>query len=282
MANREERLRGIIFKKKIDIAFVILCYRETEDIVNIINNINKYSGEFAIIVVNSYFDERTKSIIEFIASENNCDFINVENKGYGYGNNRGIEYANEKYEFDFLCICNPDILFTNLPLDLLTKDLKAAIVAPNIITKNGKKQNPYYYTHLSIIDWFKYLGLVKNIKGLYFVGVAINKVIRTVFNILGNRKRLKIYACHGSCLFIGQRALEKLETIYNEQMFLFHEEEHLARLAHQLSISTVFMKDIKVTHFEDGSSESIKDSTFKYMKQSYSEYYKYWKNRSDM
>lgn len=268
-----------MIKKSLKIVFVVLCYRETRDVTTLINNINKYKEKTKIVIVNSYYDDKTKLQFENIATNNDCDFINVENRGYGYGNNRGIEYVNNKYDYDFLCICNPDLIFRELPTKLLTADLHDSIVAPNIITKNGKKQNPYYYLHLPLIDWLKFIGLVRNIRAAYYLGVGINKIIRLSLNKLSFNKNKKIYACHGSCLFIGYKAVGKLGLLYNEEMFLFHEEEHLARKASSLSIPTVLMNEIKVTHFEDGSSESIKDSTFKYMKQSYSIYYKFWNNK---
>lgn len=36
--------------------------------------------------------------------------MNVENKGYSYGNNRGIEYCHNNYEYDYIIISNPDII----------------------------------------------------------------------------------------------------------------------------------------------------------------------------
>ncbi|GAB6179425.1 hypothetical protein JCM14036_07440 [Desulfotomaculum defluvii] len=263
-------------KVNLKIAFIVLCYRETKDVINLIKNINSYNGENKIVIVNSYYDEKTKLAFENIAKAYNCDFLNVENKGYGYGNNRGIEFVNDKYNYEFLCICNPDIIFNTSPIKLLTEDLHGSIIAPTIKTKNGKMQNPYYYLHLPVVDWLKYVGLVKNKRTFYLFGVGINKIVRTIFGMLNFKKRTKIYACHGSCLFIGYKAVDKLGAIYNEDMFLFHEEEHLARKARWISIPTLLIKDIKVLHFEDGSSESIKDSTLQYMQQSYSVYYKSW------
>lgn len=259
--------------------FIVLCYRETRDLIKLISNLNEQREELAIVIVNSYYDEATKDEFEKIANENNCDFLNVENKGYGYGNNRGLEFANEKYQYDFLCICNPDIVFKRFPTDRLTEDLHGSIIAPSIITKNGKKQNPYYYFHVPLIDWLKYIGLIRNKRFAYYLGVAINKIFRIALDKINFKSKVNIYACHGACFFIGHVAAKELGLPYNEEMFLFHEEEHLARLTNKLSIPILFDKAIEVLHFEDGSSESIKDSTFMYMKQSYSEYYNFWYNR---
>lgn len=260
-------------KKKVKLAFVILCYRETSDVVDLIKNLENYREDISILIVNSYYDDVSKDILKSVANKYDCDFLNIENKGYGYGNNRGIEFINKNYEYDFICISNPDVIFNNFSLELLENKYLGAIVAPNIITKSGKRQNPYYYYHLPIIDSLKFIGLVKKIKLAYYLGVLINKTVRLVMDNFNKKNDIHIYACHGSCFFIGNLALEKLGLPYNEKMFLFHEEEHLARLAKKNGIPIFFQKQIAVTHYEDGSSESISDSTHKYMQQSFKEYY---------
>ena len=268
-------------KTPIKLVLIVLCYRETEDIKSMLRSIQGKRDSIGVILVNSFYDEATMKTLQKTAIENNCDFINIENKGYGFGNNRGIEYANAHYEYKYLGICNPDIEFNNLPLDIFSEELSNSIIAPQIKTRTEKEQNPYYYSHLQLVDWLKFIGFQKNNSFLYYVGVAINKlyrVTRSIFEKVFHIKRTKIYACHGSCFFIGHKAIDKIGLPYNEEMFLFHEEEHLARVAHSKNISTIFVKDINIIHFEDGSSMDIKkEGTIpKYMRQSYITYYNYW------
>ncbi len=75
--------------------FVVLVYRNTGDLEDLTKNLGEKfeSGKYRVIVVNAYFDDDTKSESERISNECDADFINVPNKGYSYGNNRGIEYA---------------------------------------------------------------------------------------------------------------------------------------------------------------------------------------------
>lgn len=49
-----------------------------------------------------------------IAKKLGCSFINVENKGYGFGNNRGIEYANKYFDYEFLIVSDPNIIIKKL------------------------------------------------------------------------------------------------------------------------------------------------------------------------
>jgi len=126
----------------------------------------------------------------------------------------------------------------------------------------------------------KAIGLVKDIKVSYYLAIIINKCYRFFLDkiySISKKNPIKIYACHGACFFIGYEAVEKLKPLYNENMFLFHEEEHLAKKTMKESIPIYYEKNISLTHFEDGSSEGIKDKTYQYLRQSYSEYYQYWK-----
>jgi hypothetical protein len=133
------------------------------------------------------------------------------------------------------------------------------------------------------VDWLKFIGFSKGITLAYYSAVAINKIYRIIrlsIDSIFHKRRIKIYACHGACLFIGYKAAHKIGLPYNEEMFLFHEEEHIARVVYQKKISMIFIKDIEIKHFEDGSSVDIKKSGMisKYMNQSYLVYYNYWKD----
>lgn len=273
--------RGEInLKEKYEMIFIILCYKEHKDLENLLANIHfeiKISRK-KIVVVNSFFDEDSKKIIERIALKNNCDFINVDNKGYGYGNNRGIEFVEKNYNYNFLCICNPDIEFNEFDYeDLFKFSNEAYIVAPQINVLSGKNQNPYYYKKNKLVNYFKYIGFQKNIKAFYYLAVVINKLSREIM-LKNNVDVQKIYACHGSCFFISQEAIKKTGLIYNEKMFLFNEEEHLAKLAEKHKIETILNRNIKILHYEDGSSEDIvkTNKVYEYLKESYLINYKNW------
>ena len=73
--------------------------------------------------------------------------------------------------------------------------------------------------------------------------------------------------------------MKRLYPFYNEEMFLFNEEEHLGRLAKENGISTIYAPEIVIQHKEDGSMNVASIDLFERMRQSYLVYYKYWKNR---
>lgn len=267
-------------KNYFDFVFIILTYRNTKDLIDFIECTRVVvKNSYKIVVVNSYFDKL--SCVEFhdIAIKNNCDFLNVENRGYGYGNNKGIEYAKSSYHFKFLIVSNPDILINKLSIEDLV-GLEKCIIASLTRTLTGKIQNPYYYSKIELVEWLRYYACKSGYRMIAYIGIVINKLHRELMffaNKLLKNKQIKIYAAHGSFVILGFKALNELGTLYNERMFLFSEEDHLARLAHEKNIRTYMVPAIKVLHKEDGSLGLENENLYDLAKESYITYYETWK-----
>lgn len=263
---------------KYDYIFVVLCYRNTTDIISFLISASSLDDIYKVILVNSYYDEVSKSEFENIARRNNCDFLNVPNRGYGAGNNRGIEYAAANYEFDFLVICNPDIELKSFPKKLIC-GMQNCIIAPEIKKLNGKHQNPHYSVRMPFVEWIEYMGFKKNYKLCIYIGIGITKIrnrIKLVKRESCKSQIDRIYAAHGSCVLIGKEVLDKCGEIYDENMFLFAEENHLAQLAKKNGIYTYMIPGLKVVHKEDGSVNYINKEVPQHLKKSYIYYYEKW------
>lgn len=140
-----------------DYVFVVLVYRNPDDLQMFIKNIESKFVNYKIVVVNSHYNDITDNNVRVLAEKNNCDFINIENKGYGYGNNVGIEYVNNKYEYQYIIIANPDTVVKRVDIKLIKK-IDYGIIAPDIRTKNGKIQNPYWVIENRFAEWLIYIG----------------------------------------------------------------------------------------------------------------------------
>lgn len=270
-------------KQNYNLIFVVLTYRNINDLKDFINTTKmRLKDSYKIIVVNSYYDDDSLTEFRDIAINNDCDFLNVENRGYGYGNNNGIEFAKDKYDFNYLIVSNPDVEIIELPLKEL-EGLTDCIIAPSINTLTGKSQNPFYYSNNELIEFLKYYSCIKKKKIFAYIGIIINKLNRelrlTIDGILKVKQR-RIYATHGSFVIIGTKALESLGSIYNEEMFLFHEENHLAKLAESKGIKTIMVPSLKVLHKEDGSVGLEGEKMSKYGRESFIIYYESWKTKN--
>jgi GT2 family glycosyltransferase len=86
-----------------------------------------------------------------------------------------------------------------------------------------------------------------------------------------------IYSAHGSFVILTKSALDLLYPLYNERMFLLGEEEHLAKQADKKNVKTYYEPNIEILHKEDGSMKLLNKKVFELERQSYMEYFLYWK-----
>ena len=83
----------------LDFIFVVLVYRNIDDLKDFFDHFTIPNSK--VVVINSFYDKNSESSLKNIAEENDADFISVPNKGYGAGNNRGIEYVLNNYDFKY-------------------------------------------------------------------------------------------------------------------------------------------------------------------------------------
>lgn len=241
---------------KFDYVFVVLLYRNMEDIIDLIDSVQKESLQAHIILVNSYYDDETLEQAKNIANKYDCSIINTENKGYGHGNNQGIKYALDNFEFDYLVICNPDTKIRKFSKTALLDSDVPVVYAPKIIARTGKIQNPHWAFHSNFFEYLQYLGDKHEWKLPDYFVIAVLKASRVAtskYADIFHKKRVKVGSAHGSFLIISKSAVKQLYPFYDENMFLFYEEVYLGNKTYILSIPTYYVKDIVIDHKEDGS-----------------------------
>ena len=260
--------------EKFKFVFIILAFRTGNDIPSFLQSLSeKLKEPYKVIVVNSFYSDESLNEIRNVARVCNCDFIPIENKGYGYGNNRGIDFALAHYKFDFLVVCNADIELKSFKYGDLHVD---KLNAPMITTITGKKQNPYFAIRNPLSAWLIYHGHKKKSKVLLLAGRGINKIIRETFLFIFNhsdKREAMIYAAHGSFLIFPCGLLKVLQPVFDENMFLFCEEDCLANKLYKMESGIVLHKDIAILHYEDGSTKGSNIDTSSFGSKSYIYFY---------
>lgn len=263
---------------KFDFVFVVLTYRNTKDLSSFF--INNTITDSKVIVVNSFYDESTEVEFQKISNENMADFINVENLGYGNGNNTGIEFAINNYEFKFLIISNPDVLIIKMDKKYLLNSPKNIIYAPKILTLKKKNQNPFIYNFSFNTRKVFYFACIKNITYLKYLIFFINSIARRLFNLFvafTKKNYYRVYSCHGSFIIIGNEALKSLYPPFQSSMFLFNEEHFFARKAKLNKINIRYLPHkVEVKHFEDGSIDLNNQQLKNYISESYIKYFEHF------
>lgn len=238
--------------RNVDFVFVLLAYRNYVDLKEFIESVKAQKINAAYIVVDAFYDNESSEKIKAVAGMAQADYLSVPNKGYSYGNNYGIEFARKNYDFKFLIVSNPDIIIKQLSMSLL-KGMGDKVIGPKIINSRNRMQNPMYESENLIEQRLIYRGLKNNNKLYFYTGIALNKLKRAIFLKRRGNKVTPVYQLHGSFVIFGRVVLDKLEKVYDENMFLFAEESYLAIKLKKEGICSIYNPHIIVNHKEDGS-----------------------------
>lgn len=266
--------------KKRKYIFIVLVYKNSKDLIDFLASIKLSNQEYEVIIVNSFYDETTKQECELISKKYNCIFINIENNGYGYGNNQGIAYANEHFIYEYLIISNPDVIISKFDVNDIV-NLSNGVIGPSIKTLNNKNQNPYWAINNKFAEYIIYRGYKKDKKVLIYLGIIINKVIRELFLFIFNlskKEYKKVFALHGCFLVFPADIIKEIHFPFDDNMFLFAEEAYLAHLLNAEGISSYLTKKIKVIHKEDGSMNVSNINQKKEIKKSVVYYFEKYNN----
>lgn len=236
--------------------FVILVYRNTNDLQECLESIKEKAPSSKAVIVNAYYDDDSQQEVERIARLYGSDFIAIENKGYSYGNNQGIEFARMHYDFEYVVVSNPDITIEEFDDSFLTPGFKYDIIAPKIIAASGVAQNPAMFKRLPIAEYFIYHGFKDNSKLSLVLGLTISKIVREFVSCvkrIGKKRVFEIYCAHGSFLLLSKAIVERMSPVYDNRVFLFGEEGILAYKAKKAHFKTCYSDYIFIRHKEDGS-----------------------------
>ena len=240
---------------------IILNYNTADDTAKYVNKIKNYSVLDKIIVVDN------------LSSENNCmeklnklknDKIYViraeKNGGYSYGNNFGIKYLKKLNEkFDYIIISNPDIEVAEEAIkkciEFLEKNKKAAVCAPKMIDSN---QNPVRRS-----SWKIRKPLIDMINSTRLTEILFWWAVRKGEYSFEDYKKseLKVEAVSGAFFVIKYDVFEKC-NFFDENTFLFYEEDILANKIKKLGYEEYSLNNISFTHYE---SQTI-DKAYSYFK----------------
>ncbi len=263
--------------ERYDIVYVVLVYKNTLIAKDFFKHLSQ--GSHRVIIVNSYFDNLSFDECRQIALTNNADFIPIENKGYGYGNNIGIQFAVDNYVFNYLIVSNSDIIIQNIAyLDSIS--INKAIIAPETRMLTGKRQNPDTPWKLPYLFEMTNLALKHNKPWLYFLTHIYTRLSREVFFLytaIYKKEMYNIFSAHGSFFVVTEQAVKELHPLFDDNMFLYNEEWYLAMKAKYADVPIYYCPVLKVLHLEGASSDANNKVLFRYNQQSYSVLYNWIK-----
>lgn len=256
--------------KEIDVGFVILqylCTKETVDcIYSILNNLD--TDNFHIVIVDNASKNGSFEFIKEKFSDNaKITFIEESsNLGFAKGNNVGIKWLNNNFNSNYVCVINNDtILLEKEFIKKLNSNYKTssfAVAGPKVITPDGNStSNPknIVFTKKSNIKKAIIKYNLKRFFSFFYVLRLYEIIARFLFHPPHksiDKIDLKPYDAimlHG-CFLIFSKAYFNFYYGFDENTFLYLEEDILKYLCDQKKLKMTYISEICILHNEDSST----------------------------
>ena len=271
------------------ITFVLINYNTKEITKQAIESIYKTQEkkDFEIIVVDNASTDGSKEYFkEFENLYNNFKYIyNNENVGFGKANNIGFKYANG----NFIWVLNSDtILHTQNVNEIIEKKFNkypnVGVIVTKVLYEDGSLQpNVQSFSSLTtiLLRLLKVGEFVRNNKVLlnFFIWLPIKpKLIKTYLENFNKKRKEEFIEWASGCSLIFKRALYEKLGGFDENFFMYTEDEEICYRVHKLGYKILYTPDIVVTHFEGKSNKNVKTNGFLLREKIKSEFYYYKKH----
>ncbi|MGN0384182.1 MAG: glycosyltransferase [Eubacterium sp.] len=221
--------------KDIVLSLVIVAYENWKIVQDELDSLVKYNdlgNKLEVIVVDNSSED--KRIGKYIKEDWPFDYTYVlsENKGFGYGNNRGVELARGR----IIGFVNPDILY----IEPIFKKMVDFFDDPSVIMVGNRLLNADRKWTFSFYNDYRYSPLDKNLLKFY--------------NKRGIYKEKKMYIA-GCNMFVRKEDFIKA-GMFDENIFMYYEEPDLIRRlrANNKDGKVVFSKDTHMIHLQREST----------------------------
>ncbi len=257
------------------ISFVILHYKNLRDTIECIKSIQQLedSKNTSIIVVDNHSldPEGEKEIRKYTEDL----ILNEDNIGFAKANNIGCKYAVEKYQPDFLCVINNDIVIEQK--DFLEEiyrcyeETNFDFMGPKIITNGGESVNPFpvYETLETVEKRIKYhkllIKIYKNIvlRNILKLYMLIKRQFVKPLHYENGTESKEGVSVHGCAIVFSKKYYEKYKDVFYNATFLYHEEEFLNYRKNRDHLITYYDSKLEVFHKEGSSlNESFKNQNY--------------------
>ena len=256
-------------------AAVILNYNDAEASIRAVERIRSFrSIDNVIVVDNASTDGDTWKIGQYLdelnaeqdkASGQHADkkkkecqrymlVLSDKNGGYGYGNNIGVRYAYEVLGADLCLIANPDSEFGERTVNALRACFEDKnVAAAGAVMRSDAHKKGYGYNELISSAW-----PLRGFAGeLLDSGPISRRLFRPFLNYppsyFKGKKRAEAGCIHGSLLMVECESFLAAGG-YDEEMFLYHEEDVLGQKLRRMGLRTVLSLSGSYIHEGAGST----------------------------
>lgn len=231
------------------VAVIIVNYNDAEQTVKFVKKIKEYETIQKIVVVDNLSTaENTMSLLKKVQNEKVVILQSDQNGGYGYGNNFGVRYLEkQKEKYDYIIISNPDIDIEKAAIDrclqVLEADEKIAIAAPRMRKANGYPIRRSAWKTRTF--WLDVIHSTRLLEAIFYKKLREGEYTEKDYT----REILEVEAISGA-FFIIRYAIFKEIGGMDEAVFLFYEEDILAKKLQDKNQKIVSVNDVDFIHYE--------------------------------
>lgn len=233
-------------------AIIILNYNSKKDTIRYVNEIKEYKCLNTIIVVdNNSSNQGEFEELETLKSENIYVIKSDKNGGYSYGNNFGLKFLETlNQDYDYVVISNPDVEVSENAFECCFKELeeneKVAVCAPIMLNGNGE--------HIRRSSWKIRLPGIDMVNSSRLNEVLFYKWFRNGEYKEEDYKNSRLEVeCVSGAFFVIKYNLFKQIGYFDDNVFLFYEEDILANKLKKLGYKEISLNNISFKHFESQS-----------------------------
>lgn len=244
------------------VGMVVLNYNAEMQVLKLIETISEYNSIHHIVVVDNASTTNVKQTFNKIS---NCkvDFIYLEeNMGYASGQNAGSKYLIEKYKVDYLIISTPavsfDENFVTTICDCLEQSNEYAILSGVMLDFNNNLTDR--------IGWKRPTYMECLLDSLYLFRRFYRKFNKYTLNSPDVNGIIEVDVVIGA-LFIIRSNIFKKVNYFDENTFLFYEENILSAKLNKINLKEGVVKNISFKHASGFSTKknTKSEERFKYL-----------------
>lgn len=218
---------------------VIVNYNDYETTMSLINNVKDYKCLNGIIVVDNNSTDNSYKYLKKI-SNNNIDIIrNTKSRNFSAGLNLGAKYVIKKFGKCNIIFSNSDIIIkSEEDLIKLSSDIKGEIGIVGPVIKQGEEINRGW--HLSSV-WTEILY------NIAFVHKYFKKKYLYYDDSYYNNDLAYVDVVSGCFFLVNSNVLEEI-NYFDENTFLYYEENILAKRVSMTNYKTVVDNRVSIIH----------------------------------
>lgn len=220
--------------------FLIVNYNDYETTSILLNNIKEYTCLDKIVVVdNKSKDDSFSKLKEEFTSDKIAIIQNEDNKGYASGINFGVHYLEEVIGECNIIVSNSDIVIyreEDLEKLIASKSEDCAILAPIIKEHEGYNKG-----------WKVPSCMQDVILNLPFIHRYLRPKMLFYKEAHFNKKIVEVEAVSGCFFMIDGRYLKQVDY-FDENTFLYYEENIIARKMESIHKKTMIHTEVEVFH----------------------------------